>query len=125
MCPSTPYAPGKLDTAPAVVMRPIELLFVNHRAPSGPAVMACGVAIPGSVKLDTTPAPEAPLADPSDTGSIAAARPPTTSVPAHLRRPPSTVSLRLIPAPSRCQGGDEDRSGASRQRSRSGPARQN
>src|SRR2546421_383252 len=85
-------------------MRPIELVgeqqLVNHTAPSGPGVIPNGAQIPGSVKFDTTPAPEAPLAALNETGSTPAARPPTTSATAHRRRPPSTVSLRLIPAPS-------------------------
>ena len=46
----------KLDTTPAVVIRPTELLLilVNHRAPSGP-VIPPGPSMLGSVKLDTTP----------------------------------------------------------------------
>src|SRR5258706_15349684 len=39
--PFGPLMPGptKLETAPSVVIRPIELKFVNHRAPSGPAAI--------------------------------------------------------------------------------------
>ena len=41
----------KFDTAPEVVMRPIELfaLLVNHKAPSGPAVIESAPSIDGSV----------------------------------------------------------------------------
>ena len=48
----------KSVTAPAVVIRPIELpkLVVNHSAPSGPAVMPTGPTIFGSVKVVMTPA---------------------------------------------------------------------
>ena len=50
--------PVKLDTTPAGVIRPIELLtrFVNHRFPSGPAVIAPTSSIFGSVKLVNPPA---------------------------------------------------------------------
>ena len=42
-----------------VVIRPIESLpeLVNHSAPSGPAVIPCGMLMPG--KIFTWPAPEA------------------------------------------------------------------
>ena len=36
---------------PAVLIRPIELLLVNHRAPSGPAAIPSGTEMGGSVKL--------------------------------------------------------------------------
>ena len=35
-----------METAPAVVIRPIELPLVNQRAPSGPAVIPCGLLMP-------------------------------------------------------------------------------
>ena len=49
--------PAKLDTTPDGVIRPMVLLptLVNHRFPSGPAVMLSGWLMPGSVKLETTP----------------------------------------------------------------------
>ena len=40
-----------------MVIRPIELLpwLVNHSAPSGPAVMSCGLSMLGSVKFVMVP----------------------------------------------------------------------
>jgi hypothetical protein len=51
----------KVDTVPDVVIRPIDPCpdsgrLVNHRAPSGPAVINRGSSIPVPVKLVTTPA---------------------------------------------------------------------
>src|SRR4051812_41159742 len=50
-------SPVNLVLAPAVVVRPIELSkFENQSAPSGPAVISCGLAIAlASLKLDTDP----------------------------------------------------------------------
>ena len=47
----------KLVTTPDVVIRPIELLaeLVNHRAPSGPAVIAIGWLMLGAVKVVMIP----------------------------------------------------------------------
>ena len=43
--------PGYVVMVPVGVMRPITLLSksVNHRLPSGPAVIPCGVPSPGAV----------------------------------------------------------------------------
>src|SRR5579863_1877360 len=56
---------GKVETTPAVVIRPIEpilvqfelaLALVNHSAPSGPAVRPpTKLSMPGSVKVVMTP----------------------------------------------------------------------
>ena len=56
-------AAGEGGDTPAVVIRPIELLpLVNHRAPSGPAVMPPGAPIPGYSETTTWEdrPPEAP-----------------------------------------------------------------
>ena len=44
-------------TLPRVVMRPIELFpeLVNHKAPSGPAVIPVGPSIPVPVKMAAFP----------------------------------------------------------------------
>src|SRR4051794_39207191 len=50
---------GNVVTTPAGVIRPIDAggpPLVNHRLPSGPVVMASGLAMPVPTKYDTTPA---------------------------------------------------------------------
>jgi hypothetical protein len=64
-----------LVTTPAVVIRPIELLLmlVNHKAPSGPAVIPYGASLPRY--SDTTGEPDANAAE----GDTTVAKPAATT----------------------------------------------
>src|SRR5438132_3491641 len=95
-------APTKLWLSPAVVMRPIELLstLVNHSAPSGPAVIPCGVDMPAYAVISPAEiegaaaavlAPRA--APPMPSASAAPARTPS-------RHPPSRIMSPRLPSTS-------------------------